>query len=251
MWLEDSAKVPGVRDFARAVANMVAVRMAEAADLGLATRRSVAVRSAAEPEAVHSFTAELALRGLDHSTIGTELFADVSVLVLRFTDPVAMAHRQESEAANLADRIAAELQSIGAEHSIRYLKFMGEEVVCAAGFGAGDAGAPGRIAGAALVMRDRCTALFEATDLAPSFRMGIDCGIAMGSPVGRGPRLFNIWGDAPRTAAAMAGSAPAGTIQVTEAAYQRLTQDFLFRPRGSFYIPRVGAARTFVLAGRL
>ncbi len=41
MWLEDSAGVPGVRDFARAVGNMVAVRMAEAADLGLATRRSV------------------------------------------------------------------------------------------------------------------------------------------------------------------------------------------------------------------
>jgi adenylate cyclase len=37
---------------------------------------------------------------------------------------------------------------------------------------------------------------------------------------------------------------------VTEAAYRLLRQHFLFRPRGSFYIPRIGAARIFLLAGR-
>jgi len=55
-----------------------------------------------------------------------------------------------------------------------------------------------------------------------------------------------------RTADIMAGSAiGAGSIQVSEAAYRLLRQQFLFRPRGSFYLPRVGAARTFVLASRL
>jgi hypothetical protein len=48
----------------------------------------------------------------------------------------------------------------------------------------------------------------------------------------------------------MALSALPGTIQVTEAAYERLRQEFLFRPRGSFYLPQVGEARTFILAGR-
>ena len=52
-------------------------------------------------------------------------------------------------------------------------------------------------------------------------------------------------------AGAMAASALPGTVQATEAAYQRLRQHFLFRPRGSFYLPHVGEARTFVLAGRL
>jgi adenylate cyclase len=49
----------------------------------------------------------------------------------------------------------------------------------------------------------------------------------------------------------MAASALPGTVQATAAAYQRLREDFLFRPRGSFYLPHVGDARTFVLAGRL
>jgi adenylate cyclase len=49
----------------------------------------------------------------------------------------------------------------------------------------------------------------------------------------------------------MAASALPGTVQATEAAYDRLRHDFLFRSLGSFYLPRVGEARTFVLAGRL
>jgi hypothetical protein len=41
-----------------------------------------------------------------------------------------------------------------------------------------------------------------------------------------------------------------GAVQATESAYERLRQDFVFRPRGAFYLPQVGEARTFILAGR-
>ncbi len=42
-----------------------------------------------------------------------------------------------------------------------------------------------------------------------------------------------------------------GAIQASAGAYARLRQDFLFRPRGTFYLPGVGQSRTFVLAGQL
>jgi adenylate cyclase len=49
----------------------------------------------------------------------------------------------------------------------------------------------------------------------------------------------------------MAQSAPdGGSIQVSERAYERVRRLFLFRPRGIFYLPRVGTARTFIRAGR-
>jgi len=54
-----------------------------------------------------------------------------------------------------------------------------------------------------------------------------------------------------RTAELMAQSATGtGSIQVSERAYGQLRQQFLFRARGVFYLPRVGTARTFILAGR-
>ena len=46
-------------------------------------------------------------------------------------------------------------------------------------------------------------------------------------------------------------NAPPGGIQASAAAYAGLRLDFLFRPRGSFYQPGVGDARTYVLAGQL
>jgi hypothetical protein len=49
----------------------------------------------------------------------------------------------------------------------------------------------------------------------------------------------------------MAAAFLRGAIQVSEAAYQRLRHSFLFCPRGTFCLPLVGRAQTFVLAGRL
>src|SRR5262249_43671874 len=114
-----------------------------------------------------------------------------------------------------------------------------------------DAGAATGIADMALAVRDRCISLFEKSERSHEFQVGIDCSLAIGGAIGNEPRVFNLWGDAVQIAGAMAASALPGTVQVTEAAYQRLREDFLFRPRGSFYLPRVGDARTFVLAGRL
>jgi adenylate cyclase len=87
--------------------------------------------------------------------------------------------------------------------------------------------------------------------MAPEFRLGIDCGFAVGRSIGGTPRLFNLWGEAVRTARTMATTAFPGSIQTSERAYLRLRQSFLFRPRGSFYLPAVGSVQTFILAGRL
>jgi adenylate cyclase len=102
-----------------------------------------------------------------------------------------------------------------------------------------------------MAIRERCIALFEDIDHPQEFRIGIDCGAAIGCTLGAGPQVFNLWGEAVRTADEMAASALPGTVQATEAAYHKLRQNFLFRPRGRFYLPRAGEARTFVLASRL
>jgi adenylate cyclase len=134
---------------------------------------------------------------------------------------------------------------------VPYLKLAGHEVIAAAGFGPAEQAAATAIADVALAVRDRCIVLFDESERAHEFQIGIDCSIAIGGAVGSDPRIFNLWGEAVRSAETMAASAPVGTVQATEAAYRQLRQDFLFRPRGSFYLPNVGATRTFVLAGRL
>ena len=250
VWLEDCEPGDGARNFARAVANMVAVRMAEAPPEAPVRMGAIASAGAAEPQEVRSFDAGLALRGLDHPDLAAEVFPNVAVLVLRFADPAVLARRPAGCGSSLADRIVCAVQEIGTEHALPYLKLAGDELIAAAGFGGADPTAAVRVADAALAIRERCLAMLEDAELPSSFSIGLDVGVAIGSPVGREPRVFNLWGDVVRSSHAMAGSAALATIQVTEAAYRALRQDFLFRPRGSFYIPRIGAARIYVLAGR-
>jgi class 3 adenylate cyclase len=248
--LEDRRKVEGAHDFVRAVASMLALHLSEDGAAGAPRERAQqSVIPAATRE--RSFTADLAARSLDTPALAATVYPGVAVMVLRLPDQASLAKRPSPETSGLADVIACHLQTLAEEQDIPYLKFVGEEVIAAAGFDAEDASAMLRIAHLAVAIRDRCAALLEEADLPTDFRIGIDRGLAIGSIVGREPRLFNLWGEAVRTADMMAGSALPGGIQATEAAYTSLQQDFLFRPRGSFYLANLGEARTFILSGQL
>ena len=41
------------------------------------------------------------------------------------------------------------------------------------------------------------------------------------------------------------------TIAASETAYDMLSNQFLFRPRGSYFLPETGNMRTFVMVGRI
>jgi adenylate cyclase len=176
------------------------------------------------------------------------LYGEVSVLVLRLHDPAPTSGAPSPE---LVDATICAIQDVATEEGIPYLKIVGFDIVGAAGFDAGDPTAATRIANTAVAGRDRVSKLFEANGLAPELRLGIDCGMAIGREVGGTLRLFNLWGEAVDTAKTMAASAPPGMIQASEAAYLRLRHSFLFRPRGTFYLPGAGPRQSFILAGRL
>jgi adenylate cyclase len=249
--LEDARAKTSAHDFVRAVAHMVALRIAEAPTEAPAGSRAPSEAAvAATPEAKRSYTAELASRGIDPATIEGDVYSNVAVMVVHLVDPVALSIRVASGENSISDQIACTLQQIARKRDVPYLKIVGQEIIGAAGFDRPDEAAALLMADVALAIRDHCLQLFEDGDHRQEFRIGIDCGPAIGSEVGREPRLFNLWGEAVRTAAHMASTGLPGMVQITEAAYQRLRHDFLFRPRGAFYLPQVGEARTFILVGR-
>jgi len=251
VWLEDAPRRTEARDFVRAVANMVALRMAEGATAAAPDERVAAAGPIpVEPEAKRSYTAELASRGIDPAMIEGDIYPNVAVMVVHFVDPAALSVRPASGQSTISDQIACTLQEVARKQDIPYLKIVGQDVIGAAGFGAPDGAGARLIADVALAIRDHCLALFEDSDHRQEFHIGIDCGPAIGGEVGSDPRVFNLWGEAVRTASRMALTGLPGAVQATESAYERLRHDFVFRPRGAFYLPQVGEARTFILAGR-
>jgi class 3 adenylate cyclase len=257
-WVEDArAKPAEVLGFLQPVAQLLAVRLAGGARR--LAQRAAAVKEAeaqaeAAPAAAPARLADSALRDALPADVAADVYPQVAVMVLRFTDPLALAGRRAAALQGaLVEHLARELEAAGQAAGVPYLKLLGDEMVAAAGLTAEEAGPPAirRMAAFALAARRCCLALFEEAEAEPAFRIGLDLGVAIGSRVGPGSGFLNLWGDAVRLAGQMAASAPEAGIQASEAVYAALAGQYLFRPRGRFHVPRRGAMSSFILAAEL
>ncbi len=258
--IEDAAEGGRAKNFAWTISSIAAMRIGnheEAAPAGEppdATGTGSDGKTAPMPaaEGAQPFSSSLIAAGVDPSGLSASFFPSVAAMIIRFDDAITLAQPDPAGVASLADEIARAMQEIGSRYTLPYMKLTGHHLVAAAGCTAAhDGTAAVRLADAALAAREACLSLLAQAGLDPVFHIGIDFGAALGGVLGQEPRLFNLWGDVIRTAELMAHSATdGGTIQVSEGAYEQLRQQFLFRARGVFYVPRVGTARTFILAGR-
>lgn len=107
------------------------------------------------------------------------------------------------------------------------------------------------VATAMLDLRDRLIELEERWGASLDFRLAIDIGTVMASTVGTEPPSRNLWGGAIGIAKVLAGTTARRTIAASETAYDHLSTQFLFRPRGSYFLPETGNMRTFVMVGRI
>lgn len=277
VWLEDLApaakRAPGIESFARTVAHMEAVRIAapahdravagpdkpgqrsQAADAASRRHRAVPGTPASRRETAVDVGREETFQAQPEeasSVDGATVYPAITVLTVLLADASEL--RKPASAANggaalaetnTTDAVACLLEEIADTQAIPYLKVLGNCVVAAAGFSGDSVTATRAIAQAALALRD-------ASDLpVRRLRMGIDTGAAFGHSVGRGHRCYNLGGTAIRRSAEMAQSAPLGGIQVTAFAYRNLVGDYLFRPRGGFYVHPEGEMATYLMAGQL
>jgi adenylate cyclase len=199
-----------------------------------------------------SFSERMLARGIDPDIVGADLFSDTTVFLLRFTDPASLAERiADSESITAVDHLVGHLEDLAASLGIEYIRIMGDEIICAAGMEDKRKDHSHMVADLALGVQDRCTALFAEMNTPMEFRIGIDTGAVMGSPVGRTQKSYNIWGEAVRFASMMAKTTIPGTIQVSETTYRHLRAGFLFKARGRFYLPNIGEVSTYLLTGRI
>ncbi len=199
-----------------------------------------------------AFRKSMERQGASPTAIGADIFDDVSVLVLQFNDPIALAGRLgQDDPTTAVDRLVRQLETLASESGVGYMKFMGDQLVCAAGFGE-ENGVPARtVAKLSLAIQDICLRLLADLTHRLDFRIGIDTGAVIGSMVGREFTTYNLWGEAVRIAELMAESGAAGEIHVSESIYGQLQAEYLFKARGSYYLPDVGELATYILTGRI
>ena len=264
--IEDAAEARRARNFSQAVSSIVALRIGSREQAEESAARQDAEpdpRAGDAPSRAPAAEGEQAFSSLltpdrpgpddgDPTGSTASWFPAVAAMIIRFDDAITLGRPDPSGTTAIAGEIATAMQAIANRHELPYMKLTGHHLVAAAGCVPDpDPTAAVRLADAALAAREACLSLLSRSGYDPVFHIGLDVGTALGCVLGEAPRLFNLWGDVVRNAEMMAHSAGGGgAIQVSESAYVRLRQDFLFRTRGMFYLPRIGPARTFILAGR-
>jgi class 3 adenylate cyclase len=79
-------------------------------------------------------------------------------------------------------------------------------------------------------------------------RIGISSGPVIAGVIGRHKFAYDLWGDTVNTAARMESHGQPGRIQVTEATYRLVRDQFRFEPCGDVYIKGKGLMRTHFVA---
>ncbi len=253
----------GLGEFCAALACLFALRLAPepgqpAAEAGRPAARTPAVKiPAADPAfAARSTSLKSALMRRDSSLdqLGDGRIERTAVVVVKLPDWLSTAQRPNGNGTGTTmDAILAEVRQVVERSGIAYAALMDDQIVLAA-LSASSASVEEdarRTALAALDLRDTLLQLEGTLGVTLAFRLAIDIGPVMVCDVGGDPPARNIWGGAIGVAKVLAAAAGRHTISASETTYEVLSGDFLFRPRGQYFLPETGTMRTFVLVGEI
>jgi adenylate cyclase len=261
------SRTAGMSTFCDGLASLLALRFSAIAALtgptappvAKASALAVAPQPSAKPAASLSerrahFSRTL-LSGDSAASGPLEPLVDVaSVGVIKLPDWTSLAQRPaDGGQRTLMDVLVHEIRQTVEKSGVTYAGLLDDEIVLAAFSNdpADVAADAHRIAQAAIDVRDRLAELEEKWDLRLNYRLAIDIGSLLTSPVATDPPSRNVWGDAVKVAKVLAQSAGRRSIAASESAYELLSDNFLFRPRGSYFLPEAGTMRLFVLVGRV
>ncbi|ORV32219.1 adenylate cyclase [Mycolicibacterium confluentis] len=190
------------------------------------------------------------LKDPDHDMIA-DAYDDASIL---FAD-IAGFTRRASETApcdlvGFLDRLYTQFDVLVDQHGLEKIKTTGDSYMVVSGV---PTPRPDHLQALALLALDLATTVADLRDpegRPVPIRIGLAAGPVVAGVVGARRFFYDVWGDAVNVASRMETTDQEGRIQVPEAVYQRLRNDFELEERGDVEIKGKGTMHTWYLTGQ-
>jgi len=177
----------------------------------------------------------------DQFTEASVLFADVVDFTPRSRDLAP------AEVVGMLDRLFSHFDDLAERHDLEKIKTIGDAYMVAAGVPTPRPDHARALALLALDMNEAVSSTGAVGDLGLQVRIGINSGPVVAGVIGRKRFLYDLWGDAVNTASRMESAGTPERIQITQATYELLKDEFVCEPRGTVEVKGKGEMETWYL----
>lgn len=180
----------------------------------------------------------------DKFDVASVLFADI----VGFTERASGA--APADLVRFLDRLYSAFDALVDKHGLEKIKVSGDSYMVVSGVPRARPDHAQALADFALDMANVAARLKDPHGNAVPLRVGMACGPVVAGVVGSRRFFYDVWGDAVNVASRMESTDSVGRIQVPEAMYERLKDEFVLQERGHIDVKGKGLMRTWYLIGR-
>lgn len=178
-------------------------------------------------------------------------FADVTVLFADIVDFTGLASKTTpDQLVALLNAIISKFDHLSEQHGLEKIKTIGDAYMVVGGIPYPRDDHAEAIANMALEMQTAIKDFYREDGQPFSLRIGINTGAVIAGVIGTKKFIYDLWGDAVNIASRMESHGIPGSIQVTEATYERLRDRYELEKRGELEIKGKGKMTTYFLTGR-
>jgi guanylate cyclase len=170
----------------------------------------------------------------DHYDEASVLFADM----VGFT-PLS-AQLPPVEMVELLNEVFSYFDSLLDKYNVEKIRTIGDSYMVASGVPRGRPDHAQALVRMALEMRDYISNNTFCNGQRVSFRIGINSGSMIAGVIGRRKFVYDVWGDAVNVASRMESHGLGGAVQITQATYELINDEFVCEPRGSVNVKGKG-----------
>lgn len=209
-------------------------------------------RQDAERLLLNTLPAHIAQRMKRGETNIADQHPDVTVLVADLVGFTTLAaHIGPDQVVYLLNEIFSGFDSIAESHGIEKIKTIGDAYMAAAGIPLARADHAEASARMALALQGDIERFNRTYSTSIHLRIGISSGPVVAGVIGRRKFTFDLWGDTVNLAFRLESLGTAGSIQVSEATYERLKHKFRFDGSRCVQIKGRGDENVYTLVGSL